>query len=134
MPSGLLIATGPTGASPALCPATQAELVLHLLLLWDRLPAVCLACGVAAQVSYLRLLKPYPYIQLTSPNGLASIALWLASTGLWVRHFMGTLYTGGRVGAMLGPLRVAAHESPEPAGCRPLHKVDRGGCSRPSGP
>lgn len=79
----------------------KAELVLHALLLWDRLPAVCLACGAAAHVSYLRLLKPYPYIQLTSPNGLASIALWLASTGLWVRHFMGTLYTVEYIAAFL---------------------------------
>jgi len=55
---------------------------------------LCLGCGIAAHVSYLRLLKPYPYIQLGSANGMASIALWLASTGLWIRHFMKSYYTG----------------------------------------
>lgn len=72
----------------------KAELLLHLLLFWDRLPAACLGCGIAAHLSYLRLLKPFPYIQLSSGSGLASIALWLASSGLWVRHFMTTYYTG----------------------------------------
>ena len=73
----------------------QAELLLHLLLLWDRLPAACLCCGIAAHVSYLRLLKPFPYIHLTSTDGMLSLGLLAASSVLWVRHFLKTYYTGG---------------------------------------
>lgn len=38
----------------------QAELLLHLLLFADRLPPAALAVGIAAHLSYLRLLKPFP--------------------------------------------------------------------------
>lgn len=72
----------------------KAEIALHLLLAWDRLPPAALACGVAAHLSYLRLLRPFPYVRLTSGAGLLSIGLLAASTLLWVRHFMGTFYTG----------------------------------------
>ena len=71
--------------------------MLHLLLVLDRLPALCLLCGVAAHVAYLRLLKPFPYISLQSPTGLAALGLLALSTLLWVRHFLKTYYTGGLV-------------------------------------
>ena len=70
--------------------------MLHLLLVLDRLPALCLLCGVAAHVAYLYLLKPFPYISLQSPTGLAALGLMVLSTLLWVRHFLKTYYTGGR--------------------------------------
>ena len=38
----------------------RAELLLHLLLFADQLPPVALAAGIAAHLSYLRLLKPFP--------------------------------------------------------------------------
>lgn len=79
----------------------KAELLLHLLLFWDRLPPACLGCGIAAHIVYLRLLKPFPYIQIGSGSGLLAIALWLASTGLWVRHFIGTYYTVEYIAAFL---------------------------------
>lgn len=72
----------------------QAELLLHALLFYDRLPALCLIAGIAAHVSYLRLLKPFPYLELLSLNGLTSVGLLLASGALWIRHFMKSYYTG----------------------------------------
>lgn len=72
----------------------QAELLLHALLFYDRLPALCLLAGIAAHVSYLRLLKPFPYLELLSVNGLTSIGLLIASSVLWIRHFMSSYYTG----------------------------------------
>ncbi|PSC71623.1 Transmembrane adaptor Erv26 [Micractinium conductrix] len=79
----------------------KAELLLHLVLLWDRLPLLCLGTGLAAHASYLCLLKPFPYVQLGSTAGITSVALWLASTGLWIRHFMGTYYTMEYIAAFL---------------------------------
>lgn len=38
----------------------RAELLLHLLLFADQLPPLALAAGIAAHLSYLRLLKPFP--------------------------------------------------------------------------
>jgi hypothetical protein len=77
------------------CSCLQVELLLHAILLYDRLPPLCLAVGFATHLSYLRLLKPFPYISLTSASGFTSLGLLLASSVLWVRHFMTTFYTGG---------------------------------------
>lgn len=85
--------------------ATRAELALHLALLYDRLPPLCLALGFAAHLSYLALLKPFPNIRLSSGPGLLSAGLAAGSTGLWVRHFWTTFYTGeagGGRGAQVG--------------------------------
>lgn len=71
----------------------KAELLLHALLLIDRLPPLCLLAGVAAHLSYLRLLKPFPYVQLTSGATLTSIGLLASSLVLWVRHYWKTYYT-----------------------------------------
>lgn len=72
----------------------QVELLIHVLLLYDRLPLLCLGAGIATHLSYLRLLKPFPYIEVTSANGFTSLGLLVVSTVLWVRHFMTTFYTG----------------------------------------
>lgn len=79
----------------------QAELLLHLLLFADRLPPAALAVGIAAHLSYLRLLKPFPYIQLTSGSTLASIGLLLGSTFMWTKHYMATYYTVEYIAAFL---------------------------------
>lgn len=79
----------------------RAELLLHLLLFADQLPPLALAAGIAAHLSYLRLLKPFPYIQLTSGGTLASIGLLLASTFLWVKHYMVSYYTVEYIAAFL---------------------------------
>ncbi len=50
----------------------QAELLLHLVLFVDRLPALCILAGLASHITYFRLLKKFPYISLTSVNGLIS--------------------------------------------------------------
>ena len=81
--------------------AIRAELALHALLLLDRLPLLNLALGVAAHVSYGRLLRRFPYLQLGGPDALAAAALLLASTAAWWRHFRGSFYTTEYVGAFL---------------------------------
>lgn len=69
-------------------------MLLHALLLYDRLPLLCLAVGIVTHLSYLRLLKPFPYIELTSASGFASLGLLVASSVLWTRHFLTSFYTG----------------------------------------
>lgn len=71
----------------------QIELVLHAILLLDRPPLLCIGTSVASQLACLALLKPFPYNQLSAPNSLASGALTLAATALWVRHFWGLRYS-----------------------------------------
>ena len=48
---------------------------------------------MAAHLSYLRLLKPFPYVSLTSGAGLTSIGLLALSVGLWLRHYWKSYYT-----------------------------------------
>ena len=50
----------------------QAELILHLILLVDRLPVLNLLLGIASHIAYFRLLKRFPYISVTSTDGLVS--------------------------------------------------------------
>ena len=77
--------------------ACRAELLLHALLLADRLPPAAICAGAAAHLAYLRLLQQFPYVRLSSGVGLASLGLLAAAAGLWIRHFMGTLYSGAVV-------------------------------------
>lgn len=77
-------------ASP---PLPQAELVLHLLLLLDRLPLLCLAVGAASHLAYARLLRQLPYVQITSPEGLLATAAFAGSNVIWIRHYYPTFYT-----------------------------------------
>ncbi|KAI7839316.1 hypothetical protein COHA_007014 [Chlorella ohadii] len=79
----------------------RAELLLHLLLFTDKLPPTALAVGIAAHLSYIRLLKPFPYIQLTAGGTLASIGLLVASTVLWLKHYMSSYYTVEYIAAFL---------------------------------
>ncbi|KAI3428263.1 hypothetical protein D9Q98_006642 [Chlorella vulgaris] len=81
--------------------AIKVELLIHVLLLYDRLPLLCLGAGIATHLSYLRLLKPFPYIEVTSANGFTSLGLLVVSTVLWVRHFMTTFYTVEYIAAFL---------------------------------
>ncbi|PRW56590.1 Transmembrane adaptor Erv26 [Chlorella sorokiniana] len=79
----------------------RAELLLHLLLFADKLPPAALGVGIVAHLSYLRLLKPFPYIQLTAGGTLVSIGLLLASTFLWIKHYMASYYTVEYIAAFL---------------------------------
>ncbi len=58
-------------------PCQQVELVLHLLLVWDfyseGLALAALVGGVAAHLAYLRLMRQFPYIELSSARGLISV-------------------------------------------------------------
>ena len=73
--------------------AIKAELALHLLLLIDRLPLLCLTLGLASHVASSRLLRRFPYMELTSSEGLLSLAAFAASNLAWVRHFWTSMYT-----------------------------------------
>lgn len=57
------------------------------LLFWDRLPALPVLTSAAAHMAYLQLLKRFPFFQLLSPEGLASIALLLAANVAWGCYF-----------------------------------------------
>ncbi|KAL2651987.1 hypothetical protein R1flu_020115 [Riccia fluitans] len=62
---------------------------LHLLLLvWDRLPILCVALGVGAHVFYYRMLKTFPYIALTSVDFIGSASLLVISNLVWFRFFL----------------------------------------------
>ena len=71
----------------------KAELVLHLLLFVDRLPFYCIALGFIAHVMYIRCLRSFPFIQLTSDEGIAAIAAFLANTAAWTYHFWKGFFT-----------------------------------------
>jgi hypothetical protein len=71
----------------------RALLVVHLLLLIDRLPFHCLVLGFGAHVSYIRLLKRFPYMQFTSPEGLTSVTAFLLSSTAWLYHWHKSYYT-----------------------------------------
>lgn len=71
----------------------QAELVLHLLLLIDRLPLHCLAIGMASHIAYSRLLKKYPYMSLASGEGLLAGIAFVVNNVAWVRHYHKSYFT-----------------------------------------
>jgi len=73
--------------------AIKAELALHLLLLVDRLPLHCLAVGFSSHVAYVSLLKRFPYMHITSKEGLVSLAAFLASNAAWLRYYWKSNYT-----------------------------------------
>eukprot|EP00887_Chlorella_sp_A99_P005370 scaffold1.g5370.t1 len=79
----------------------RATLALHLLLLLDRLPPLCLLAGAAAHLAYLRNMRRFPYIQLSSPEGLTSVGLFVVSNVLWIRHYWDSHYTAEYIGAFL---------------------------------
>ncbi|KAL3699846.1 hypothetical protein R1sor_017868 [Riccia sorocarpa] len=69
--------------------AIKVIIGLHLVLLvWDRLPVLCVALGVGAHVCYYRMLKTFPYISLTSVDFIASASLLVISNILWFRFFL----------------------------------------------
>lgn len=68
--------------------AVRCELALHFLLwAYERMWLVPNAVGVAAHVSYLVLLRSFPYIEPASPAFLTSCALFAASNVVWYRYF-----------------------------------------------
>ena len=71
----------------------KAQLMLHPFLLIDRLPVHCVALGFGAHVAYLRLVRRFPYMSFTSPEGLTALAGFLASTAAWAYHYWHTYYT-----------------------------------------
>ncbi|CAM6095506.1 unnamed protein product [Calypogeia fissa] len=67
----------------------KAVIGIHVvLLLWDRLPFLCIALGIAAHVFYYRMLKTFPYISLTSQDFIASVSLFVISHIAWLRFFL----------------------------------------------
>ena len=55
----------------------QAILVLHILLfVIDRLPAKCIAAGLAANACHLGQMKRFPFMELWSPVTLGSIGTY----------------------------------------------------------
>ncbi|KAL4527536.1 hypothetical protein Ndes2526A_g08683 [Nannochloris sp. 'desiccata'] len=71
----------------------RAILVVHALLLIDRLPFHCLVLGFGAHISYIRLLKRFPYMQLSSPESLTAVAACLVSSAAWLYHWHKSYYT-----------------------------------------
>lgn len=65
----------------------RIEILIHLLLFIDKMPAVCILLGIASQFGYMRLLRQFPYMRLTSPEGVVSIILFAASSIEWIRYF-----------------------------------------------
>lgn len=64
-------------------------IALHvLLLIVDRLPFFCIACGLGTHLLYHRLLKTFPYINLTSYDFLGSLGGLLVSVVAWARFFL----------------------------------------------
>eukprot|EP00899_Mesostigma_viride_P029458 jgi/Mesvir1/9698/Mv12176-RA.1 len=59
-----------------------------LLLLFDRLPLLCIAVGVSAHGAYYRLLRTFPYISLSSTDFLASVGLLVINNICWFRYFL----------------------------------------------
>jgi hypothetical protein len=53
----------------------QAELVIHLLLLIDRLPLYNIGLGIAAHLAYLKLLPRFPFIQVAAPATIVSVGV-----------------------------------------------------------
>lgn len=69
--------------------ACVAVLVAHVLFaILESLPMVALFAGFGAHLCYLWLLQDYPFMRLSSPPTLASLASFVASNGLWANHFL----------------------------------------------
>lgn len=64
------------------------QLLLHpLLLFYERFPILPTSLGFFSHLSYLLLLQTFPYIQLSSPNALLSLALFILSNVFYFRFF-----------------------------------------------
>lgn len=57
------------------------------LLVVDRLPFLCIALSIGAQCIYHRLLRRFPFMELTSPDFLGSVGMLVATHFAWMRHF-----------------------------------------------
>ena len=57
------------------------------LLVVDRLPFLCIALSIGAQCIYHRLLRRFPFMELTSPEFLGSVGMLVATHFAWMRHF-----------------------------------------------
>jgi hypothetical protein len=71
----------------------RAILVVHVLLLIDRLPFHCLVLGFVAHISYIKLLKRFPYVQMSSPEGLIAAAAFFISSAAWLYYWHKSYYT-----------------------------------------
>ena len=68
----------------------QVSIALDLaLLVIDRLPFLCCGLSIAALCAYNSLLRRFPFIEMSSPEFLASVALLIANHFAWMRHFRG---------------------------------------------
>jgi hypothetical protein len=68
--------------------ATSAVLVSHLLFVFEDVPMLALASGLAAHGCYFWLLQSYPFLSFSSPPFLSSLALFCVSNFLWISHFL----------------------------------------------
>ena len=57
------------------------------LLVVDRLPFLNIFLSIAALCTYHTLLKKFPFMALTSPEFLGSVAALVANHFMWMRHF-----------------------------------------------
>lgn len=71
----------------------RTQFLVHLALLIDRAPLACIFMGLGSHVAYLRLLKQFPYMRLTSVEGLTSCMFFLLSNILWIRYFWTSYYS-----------------------------------------
>jgi len=68
--------------------ANVAVLVAHVLFaVFESLPMLALLVGFGAHLCYLWLLQSYPFMRLSSPATLASLAVFVVSNVLWAKHF-----------------------------------------------
>mmetsp|Transcript_29202 Transcript_29202/g.82395 ORF Transcript_29202/g.82395 Transcript_29202/m.82395 type:complete len:231 (+) Transcript_29202:454-1146(+) len=72
----------------------HASVVVQLLLLVvDRMPAICIAAGILAQLSYYQLLKGFPFIPLTDIRFMFSSVMLVINHCCWMRHFLSTTHS-----------------------------------------
>lgn len=63
-------------------------LICHVLfLLFEELPRIPLLLGVASHMSYLVLLRGFPFLKLFSLSFVVSTAMLIASNYMWISHF-----------------------------------------------
>lgn len=70
--------------------AILGELLLHFLLwAYERMWLVPNLVGIIAHISYLLLLRSFPFIDPMSPQFLMSCAMFVTSNVVWYRYFHG---------------------------------------------
>mmetsp|Transcript_36729 Transcript_36729/g.50990 ORF Transcript_36729/g.50990 Transcript_36729/m.50990 type:complete len:210 (+) Transcript_36729:233-862(+) len=69
--------------------AIYAVVGIHVaLLVVDRLPLVCILCGIGSHAMYYTLLKKFPFIELASTSFICSVLALIVSHYVWIQHFI----------------------------------------------